>query len=211
MTITKLGHCCLVIEEAGVKILTDPGVWTTAQHDLKNIDAILITHEHPDHFHLDSLRVVQSNNPEAIIITNRGVGKLLDSEGTSYALIEHGQSTSVKEVLIEGYGDEHAPIYPSIVPVVNTGYLIAERFFYPGDAFTIPPKSAEVLALPVAGPWLTIAQAIDFAKTIKPKHAFPVHDGMLKITGPFYAHPERELTALGTQWHVIAPGETLKL
>lgn len=55
MKITKLGHCCLVIEEAGQKILTDPGTFTTSQNDMTDINILLITHEHADHYHLDSV------------------------------------------------------------------------------------------------------------------------------------------------------------
>ncbi len=37
-----------------------------------------------------------------------------------------------------------------------------------------------VLALPVAGPWCKIADAIRYALKVKPKFAFLVHDGMLQ-------------------------------
>jgi len=33
----------LIIEEAGLRILTDPGIFTTEQNEVKNIDIILIT------------------------------------------------------------------------------------------------------------------------------------------------------------------------
>ena len=49
MNITKLGHCCLVLEIDGVRILTDPGNYTTAQDTMTGIDIVLITHEHGDH------------------------------------------------------------------------------------------------------------------------------------------------------------------
>lgn len=52
MKITKFGHCCLLIEENGVRILTDPGTYSTQQSEVKNIDFVLITHEHADHFQL---------------------------------------------------------------------------------------------------------------------------------------------------------------
>ena len=58
MKITKFGHCCLLIEENGVRILTDPGTYSTQQSEVKNIDFVLITHEHADHFHIDSLKAL---------------------------------------------------------------------------------------------------------------------------------------------------------
>lgn len=78
MKITKLGHCCLIVGTDNLRILTDPGNYSTGQNDAKNIDVILITHEHADHLHLESLIKVLENNPNANIITNQGVGVLLD-------------------------------------------------------------------------------------------------------------------------------------
>ena len=211
MRITKLGHCCLVIEEKGVKILTDPGAWTEAQNSVTNIDAVLITHEHQDHLHLDSLKTVLANNQHVKVIANNAVAKILSAENIACEIVEHGQSASVKEVAIEGFGEKHADIYPSIAPVPNTGYFIGQRLFYPGDALYNPQRPVDILALPVVGPWVKISEAVDFAKALKPKFCFPVHDGMLKITGPFYYLPEKELSEMGAKFLVIQPGETVEL
>lgn len=53
MKITKFGHCCLLIEEKGVRLLTDPGTYSDGFEHLK-VDAVLITHEHQDHLHIES-------------------------------------------------------------------------------------------------------------------------------------------------------------
>ena len=175
-----------MIEENGVKILTDPGAWTTAQNEVKGIDIVLITHEHADHLHVESVKTILVNNPQAKIITNSAVAKILSVENINCEIVEHGQSTSVKDILFEGWGEKHADIYPSITPVQNTGYFIGQRLFYPGDALYNPQKPVDILALPVAGPWLKISEAVDYAKAVKPQICFPVHDGMLKITGPYH-------------------------
>jgi L-ascorbate metabolism protein UlaG (beta-lactamase superfamily) len=208
MKITKIGHCCLVIEEAGLTILTDPGAWTDAQNQLTGIDAVLITHEHPDHFHVESLQAVLKNNPDVVVITNHAVGSLMAKANLSFQLLEHGQQKEIDGVRLEGYGSEHAAIYPSIPNVMNTGYMIADRFFYPGDAFYKPAKPVEILALPVCGPWMKISEAIDYAKAVKPKVAFSVHDGMLKILGPFHLLPQKILSESGIQFDVIEPGSS---
>ncbi len=180
MKIKKLGHCCLVIETKGKRILTDPGTYSTMQDEEKNIDIILITHEHADHFHVESLKKVMLNNPSAVIVTNSAVGKLLDAEGMKYQILEHGGSTTLLDILFEGFGEHHAEIYKEFGQVENTGYFIDNALFYPGDAFTNPGKHVDILALPVAGPWMKISEAINYALELKPRIAFPVHDGIYK-------------------------------
>jgi L-ascorbate metabolism protein UlaG (beta-lactamase superfamily) len=183
MKITKLGHCCLIIEENGLRILTDPGNYTNKQNEVTNIDVVLISHEHKDHYHVDSVKAVMKNNPQAKIITNQAVGKLLDKENLSYRIISDGQSIAIKDVLIEGFGKEHAPIFRDLERVENTGYLIGSRLYIPGDAFHKPQKPVEILGLPVAGPWVKISDSLEYVLLVKPKTAFPVHDANLRVLG----------------------------
>jgi len=184
MKITKYGHCCLLVEENGVKVLTDPGTYTTAQDDIKGINVILITHEHGDHLHIDSLKRVLENNPQATVVTNTAVDKLLREAGISDAIIvEDRQSEEVSGIRLSGYGTIHEEIFRDWPRVQNTGYMICERLYYPGDAFHNPKVPVEVLALPVAGPWVKIGDALNFALDVKPKVCFPVHDGGLNEMG----------------------------
>lgn len=211
MHITKLGHCCLVIEEAGARLMTDPGGWTTAQNEIKNLDVILITHEHPDHFHVESLKIVLKNSPQAVVITNSAVGALLDNAGIAYRGLEHDQAETIKGVSVEGHGQNHAVIHPEVPSVMNTGYRIAEKLFYPGDALYVPNVPVEVLALPVAGPWLKISEAIDYALSLKPRLCFPVHDGMLSIIGPFHGVPSLILPKHGIEFTPLTAGQELEV
>ncbi|MEK7103015.1 MAG: MBL fold metallo-hydrolase, partial [Patescibacteria group bacterium] len=89
MTITKFGHSCLLIEQNGTRILTDPGVWTSQQNDLTDVDIIIITHQHPDHFSINSVKALIANNPRAQIITNSSVGELLKTEGIAFQILEN--------------------------------------------------------------------------------------------------------------------------
>lgn len=211
MKISKLGHCCLLIEEKGLKILTDPGNYSTLQNDVKDIDVILITHEHADHLHIESLKKVLGNNPKAEIITNASVGKILEKENISFNLLEDRQNLSLQDVLFEGFGNEHQEIYESFGMVQNTGYFIGQRLFYPGDAFYVPPKKAEILALPVAGPWCRIKDSIKYALEVSPKVTFPVHDGALKIFGGSHKVPEEILSKNSIKFEVLNEGDKVDL
>lgn len=203
MKTTKFGHCCMLIEEGAARILFDPGVFSTQQNDLKNIDVVLITHEHADHFHVDSVKALLKNNPQLKIITNTSVGKLLEKEGISFSVVEHGQTHDENGVSIEAFGEEHALMHSSIEPFQNTGYFIANKLFYPGDAFTNPGKHVEILALPVAGPWMKLSEAIDYALEVKPNICFPVHEGILKSPGSTHLIPPQVLESEGIAFKVL--------
>jgi len=207
MNITKYGHSCLLIEEDDARILIDPGAWSEGHTTLTDIDAILITHEHLDHCDPESLQQILRLNKDAIIYTNDGVGKKLVEAGILFTRFVDGHSLRVKGVLVEGFGKDHAIIYPTFPHWDNTGFLIAERFFHPGDAVDIiPTKPVEILALPVVAPWMRMADALDWAKKIKPKFVFPIHDGMLKITGPFHNLPKQVLGAEGIVVEILEHG-----
>ena len=164
MKITKLGHCCLLIEIKGKRILTDPGSYTVPSHSkLEKIDYILFTHEHQDHYHIESLKIIIKNNPQAIIYSNNSVSKLLNVQATKHIQINHNDTVLLGEIMVIGIGDKHAQMHKSIPLSSNIGYLIDNRLWYPGDAYTNPERPVEILALPVSGPWMKLSEAIDYA------------------------------------------------
>lgn len=185
MKIKKLGHCCFVVEpKDGVRIMTDPGSFSRLQIEERNINAILITHEHTDHLHIDSLKEVLNNNPYAVVITNTSVGKILDEHKVAYIKIEQGERYGIDGVNIIGFGNTHAEIYREFGEVQNTGYMI-DKLCYAGDSFNHPDAEVDILALPVAGPWMKIKDTIDYAKQIRPRICFPVHDAIMQDFAQF--------------------------
>ncbi len=208
MNITKYGHCCLLIDIDGVRILTDPGSYSTLQSGATDVDVVLITHEHPDHLHVDSLKDVLSRNSNAQVVTNTSVGKILESEGILYHNVSHGDKIDMKGIVIEGFGEKHEEIYKDFGQVENTGYYIGGKFFYPGDAFFNPKRPVDVLALPVSGPWCSIHDAVEYALALKPRVAFPVHDGFTPLPGSVHGVPKKYLPEAGIDFVVIGIGET---
>lgn len=184
MKITKLGHCCMLVEETGVRLLIDPGAFTAEKYSsIIGIDAILYTHEHADHYHLQSLQTLIKGSPKVAILCNAGVATLLSKENIPHEILGDGSNTLVKNVAIEGHGTTHAVIHASLPAVQNTGFLIAGKLWYPGDELVVDPGvKPDIMALPLAGPWMKLSEAIDYALKIQPKTTFPVHDMILNAS-----------------------------
>lgn len=173
--------------------MTDPGVFSVDQKNETGISLILYTHEHQDHYHLDTLKEVLKNNPNVKIITNTNVGKLLSGAGIEFTKVEDGETFDFNGIKIKGFGNLHAEIYNQYGRVQNTGYMINDLCF-PGDAFENPNLKVDILALPITGPWMRIKDAIDYAKMLKPRVVFPVHDAHIQDWADFiYRVPENLL------------------
>lgn len=207
MKITKFGHCCLLIEEKGKRILTDPGNFSNLQDDVKNIDIILITHEHPDHIHIESLQKILTNSPKALIVTNTSTSKLLVPLNIPFEILEDESEKEFLGIQISGHGKLHEEVYSTIPRVQNTGFFISNKLFYPGDAFTLPGFNVDILALPVAGPWVKLSDSITYALKVKPRISFPVHDGMLISGGSAHALPNKILSENGIEFKILEIGK----
>lgn len=210
MKIKKLSHCCLVIDVNKKRILIDPGCYSIEQHDkIADVDIVLITHEHPDHLHIESLKALVKRSPDIKVITNVTVGEILVKEGIEHDVMEHGDSVDIKGIHIEGFGEKHAQMHSSIPQSLNVGFFIENKFFFPGDAFTDPLKQVDVLALPVSGPWMKLSDAIDYALKLKPRISFPVHDAIR--FGSAHILPEKILGANGIEFVKLEEGGVMEL
>lgn len=192
-----------------MRILTDPGKFSSGFESLTDLDLILITHEHGDHLHTSAVKGLVERNPEAEVVCNSSVGRLLDEAGVPYTTLEDRDTESRGEIRIKAYDGEHVEIIDDYGLVQNTGYLLNEEFFFPGDAYTEPEESVRVLALPVAGPWCKLADAIRYALAVQPQIAVPVHDAVLSDNGiaATYPHCERELGDANITFKSLTQGE----
>lgn len=184
MKITKYGHCALLIEHDNTRILTDPGIFSDESFlKIENIDAVLITHEHQDHLHIDSLKKILEKNPDVEIFSNHSVGKLLREQGIAFVPVCDKEAISKKGITIEGCGKNHAKIYENFGLVENTGFIINDLVYFPGDSFYVHEKKVPILLVPISGPWMKMSDAIDFVLAMSPIFVIPVHDALLSDTG----------------------------
>ena len=66
----------------------------------------------------------------------------------------------------------------------NISYLLGDathpaKLMHPGDALFVPDEEIEVLATPAAAPWMKISEAVDYLRAVAPRHAVPIHQGII--------------------------------
>lgn len=164
----------------------DPGLFTFVEGAVKpnqfqNIQAIILTHYHPDHIDEESLKQIVKNNPNALVLANAEiVGKLAEND-IQAEVFESGQNV-VSSFVIEAFDAPHEPILADRLPQ-NTAYLIDGNVLHPGDSLSknlYGLKSTPIIALPIMAPWTTELQVFEFARRMSPQHVVPIHDGYVK-------------------------------
>lgn len=182
MKLTKFGHACIRLDGPGGRLVIDPG-GLTEDWAVDGADSILITHEHFDHFTEGRIRATARVNRGLQIWTVSAVAELLTGMGMQVNVIGHGDRFTTAGFQVEAHGAWHALIHPDIPVVANTGFLIDQRLFHPGDALTIPDKPVTTVMLPVHAPWARISDLIDWVRELSPRYALAIHDGMLNPVG----------------------------
>src|SRR3712207_7947584 len=74
MEMTKHGHACVVLSEDDRRLVIDPGGFTDPSV-LQGASAVLVTHEHADHFAPDVLRAAMDGDPALAVWTNGSVAR----------------------------------------------------------------------------------------------------------------------------------------
>jgi len=175
--ITYYGHACVLLETAEARILVDPGSYSTGFEGLRAVDLILITHAHPDHVTPERLAELIAANPGVLVVTNIDVTATLGL--TDARVVATGDSLVEKGAAITVTGPNHAVIHPDLPRAANTGYIIDQLVWHPGDSFDLIAGPVPVLLTPIGGPWMKISEVVEFVRSIGPDVAIPIHQGGL--------------------------------
>jgi L-ascorbate metabolism protein UlaG (beta-lactamase superfamily) len=212
MKLTKLEHAALIVDVAGRRLIIDPGSFTTALTDTANTDAVVITHEHPDHWTAEQLDRILKLSPDAMIFGPAGVAAAAASYPVT--VVADGDSVGVGPFRLRFFGREHAVIHESIPVIDNVGVLVNDEVYYGGDSFTIPADiQVNTLAVPANAPWLKISEVIDYVLAIKPRRSFPTHEMLLSQAGKDLSYTRIRFATEqnGGAFFPLAPNESLDL
>lgn len=211
MRLTKFGHACVRLEKDGRTLVLDPGVFTEPEA-LTGADAVLITHEHVDHFQEDRLRAAAEADPALRIWTNGSVADQLTGLGEGRVIrVGHGDAFTAAGFEIEVHGEWHAQIHPDIPLVGNIGFAVDGELFHPGDALTVPEREVGTLLLPVHAPWSKIGEVVDYARAVGAARALALHDSLLNDNGLGLVGNLVGALVKDVDYRRLAPGESVEV
>ena len=183
MRLTKLGHSCIRLEHDGAVVVIDPGAWT-GHGAAEGATAVLITHEHPDHYDPEQLRAT-----DAPVWTIEAVAARIREDAPDVAerlrVVTPGEQVEAG-LPVTVVGELHAVIHPELPRFDNSGYLVTAgdtRVFHPGDALTGPGVPVDVLCAPVCAPWMRAAEGVDFAREVGAPRNVAIHDRVYSDAG----------------------------
>jgi L-ascorbate metabolism protein UlaG (beta-lactamase superfamily) len=204
MQLTKFGHSCIRLDTGHGSLVFDPGVLSDPAA-LDGVDAVFITHQHPDHCNDPELRLLLEDRPEVRIFGPESLSEVLGS--VPFTTVSSGDAIPVAGTEVRVVGREHAEIHPDLPIAENVGYVV-DGIFHPGDALTVPDLPVRALLTPIAAPWLKFAEAVEFIRAINAPAVYPIHDAFLSKDG--IAVVDRLLTNLiGEPFQRIPDGETV--
>lgn len=197
------------MEQDGQKLVIDPGVFSKLPEDLTNVAAVIVTHEHADHFDGPNLDRILAASPGAKLFAPAEVAG--QRQGAGIPKIQ--TSYRAGPFSLEFFGEQHAIIHPSYPYPHNLSVLINDSVYFPGDSFTLPEREVKTLLLPANAPWAKVSETMDFFAALKPARAFPVHDALLSEAGQlvYDAWLQRAAEKADASYRRLAIGESINI
>jgi L-ascorbate metabolism protein UlaG (beta-lactamase superfamily) len=199
--LTYVGHGSVLIEMDGVRVLTDPVLrrWVgpllrrgplSGAEATRDLDAVFITHLHPDHLDAASLRLLGGD--PVILIPDHGVAYLRERGFKRVVGVTRGEETAVGPLVVASTEADHSGRRHStggkgealgfVIRGERSIYVAGDTGLFRGMASLEP--ALDVACLPIDG-WgprlpddhldpLRAAQALEM---LEPRIAVPIHWG----------------------------------
>ncbi len=182
MKITRFIQSCLLVEDSGNRILIDPSADEKNNLDkFGKLDAVLYTHEHGDHFDPELCKKFMGQG--IVVYANASTAKQIDGQPT---IVTDGQEFKCGNIKIKVMELAHCLMPDGSAGPQNTGYLINDKFFHPGDGVELAGLQVDNLAMPITGPDVSMKDAFSFAKQVGAKIAVPIHYDKLGANAEVY-------------------------
>lgn len=209
MRMIKFTHACVRLENEGRALVLDPGTFSEAE-SLDGAEAVLVTHEHVDHLDAGKLRAAAATNPDLRVWTHEGIAATLPD--LNVTVVAPGDEFEAAGMTVRVFGGRHALIHGDLPRVANVAFLV-ENVLHPGDSFTVPELPVDTLLTPLSAPWMKLAEAADFTRAVRPRRAFPIHDGLLNSAGHSVmdGSMRRLVEPHGVEYTRLEPGESTVL
>lgn len=184
VTVTFFKHASLSIEAGGRYIYVDPVDEYAEYGKLPQADMLLITHSHYDH--LDMAAVDRLRKPDTRIVCDKTSAEAFEFDCITMTPGDVSQpleGVSVEAVPAYNISDGHTQFHPR--EREDCGYILTiggTRFYIAGDTENNEDikalKNIDIAFLPVNQPFtMTVDQAVDVVKAIRPKIFYPYHYG----------------------------------
>ena len=195
MKITMIGNCTTLIETGGMQIVTDPyfspaGRFiyerltppTKTREELRDVDLVLISHNHWDHTDSQYLRLLSNSTP---VVTPQQAKRSIESQGARNVI-----GTSAWETQLFGEITVTAVPASHIVPTV--GFVVQseeKQVYFAGDTYYRPFMKEigrrfqiDIALLPVSSDRIRLTMheetALRAVKALSPRLVIPIHLGV---------------------------------
>lgn len=185
---TFFKHASLSIKIGEKYIYTDPVGEFAKYAQLPKADVVLISHSHYDHFDREAVDNITTR--QSAIICDKTTAEAFDGEAivmtpTMKAQVEGG--ILIEAVAAYNTTEGHTDFHPKARE--DCGYIITlqsgTRIYIAGDTEPTEEmmalKDIDIAFLPVNQPYtMTVDQAVEAVKAIKPKIFYPYHYGQVE-------------------------------
>ncbi|HUP55351.1 MAG TPA: MBL fold metallo-hydrolase [Methylomirabilota bacterium] len=205
LRLTWIGHATVLIESGGHRFLTDPFLRdrlgplrrrgpSVDLDAIGRVDAVLLSHAHPDHFDRRSLRRLEG---DPSMIVPAGLGRTIERMGFTARELTAGEGVEIGTVRVVGVPARHGrwPRHPSAAAM---GFLVegSPSVYFAGDTSSFAGLGralagrVDVALLPIgswgphSAPWhLGPRGAARLAAGIGARVVVPIHWGTLYPAG----------------------------